>query len=300
MTTEWPVTRKIVVGVDESSGAAEALRWAVAEAELHDAEVTAVLAFGFLDQHGTVVAERFDPGYGRDDALEALRSYIASALGPDRGASVRAEAVCNLPRRALLDAAGEADLLVVGARGLGGFRGLLLGSVSQHCLHHATTPIAIVGPSRPRVTDESERIVAAIDGSENARRALAWALEEGRRRKAAVEVVHACDVPSIGYYPHDGDSFGLAGYEKASRQLLKDAVAAENAEGLIGPVQEISRHGGAATVILEQANEADLLVMGSRGLGGLKRVLLGSVTTHVSHHATCPLVVIPPEKVIAQ
>lgn len=67
----------LVVGVDESDGAADALRWAVREADVHDAKVTAVMAWGFLDQHHTIVAERFDPSYADDDALEAAQQPMS-------------------------------------------------------------------------------------------------------------------------------------------------------------------------------------------------------------------------------
>ena len=115
VSTKSPL-RTIVVGVEGSAGAAEALRWAVAEGELHNAEVIAVTAWGFLDQHQRIVAERFDTSDGQDDALATLRTSITDAVGPARARSVRANAVCDLPAHALLHAADRADLLVVGAR----------------------------------------------------------------------------------------------------------------------------------------------------------------------------------------
>ena len=76
---------QVVVGVDESDGAADALRWAVREAELHGWTVTAVMAWGFLDQHHTIVGERFDPSYGGPDALDALGTIVVTAVGGRRG-----------------------------------------------------------------------------------------------------------------------------------------------------------------------------------------------------------------------
>ena len=134
----------IVIGMDESEGAAAALRWALREAELRDWTPTAVLAWGLLDQYHTVVGERFDPSYGEVDAEMALAAAIQKAIGAEAATAVKRQVACDLPARALLDAAEDADLLVVGARGLGGFRSLLLGSVSEECLHHATCPMAIV------------------------------------------------------------------------------------------------------------------------------------------------------------
>lgn len=284
--------RTIVVGVDESDGAASALRWAAREADLHEANVTAVMAWELLHQPHPVVGEHFDPGYGDDDALDALRAFVAAAV-PDKAATVETEVVCDLPARALLDAAASADLLVVGARGLGGFRGLLLGSVSHHCLHHTTTPIAIV-----RGVAESDaqhgRIIVGVDGSDTAQRALRWALEEAHVRNASLDVVNAWQVPSVAYYPHTTNMFDPGAYERASREILDNALAAAGAEDLDVSIRRVSLRGGAAAGILDLAAGVDLVVLGSRGLGAVKGMLLGSVTMQIAHHAPCPVVVVPP------
>jgi nucleotide-binding universal stress UspA family protein len=293
--TTTPAVRTIVVGVDESAGAADALRWGVAEGELRDARVTALMAWGFLDQHHGGVTERLDPSYGQDDALAALRTYITDAVGSERAPTVRAKVVCDLPARALLDASARADLLVVGARGLGGFGGLLLGSVSSHCLHHTTRPIVIVRGGTDRLVRDQERVVVAVDGSPAAQRALRWALAEGTSRKAIVQVINAWRVPVAGYYPNLGRLYDPAYYEAHSSRLLREALAAEGLIDLPDSVGARPVRGDAAAVILDAAQDADLVVMGTRGPHGLKRIGVGSVTAHVSRHAECPVVVIPPD-----
>lgn len=284
-----------MVGVDESEGAAEALRWAVREAALHDTEVTALMAWGFLDQHHAIVAERFDPSYGEEDALEALRAIVTATVGDQATSAVRARVVCELPARALLDAVDGDDLLVLGARGLGGFRGLLVGSVSQHCLHHVSVPTAIVRATgdRDREAPTTERVVVGVDGSEMSHRALRWALAEGRARKGTVEVVNAWQVLGPGYPPLTNGVLDPAIYEDASRAVLDDALVAAGADDFDVAVERTSTCGGAAGSILDAAEEADLVVLGSRGLGAVKGMLLGSVTMQVTHHAPCPVVVVP-------
>jgi nucleotide-binding universal stress UspA family protein len=287
---------EIVVGVDESEGAAEALRWAAREADLHDRALTAVMAWGFLDQHHPSGGEPFDPSYGEKDAADALDTIVVAALGADRAGGVGRRAVCDLPAAALLDASHDADLLVVGARGLGGFRGLLLGSVSQHCLHHATSPVAIVRRDVERVADgvqRVERVVVAVDGSAVSRRALTWAAEEARLRDATLQVVNAWRAPYVDAYPGAAMPFDIEAFEEASEDTIEAAVSSLGPGQLPARVQRISHHGGAAAAILDVAKGADLVVMGSRGLGGLKAALLGSVTNQVTHHASCPVVVIP-------
>ena len=132
---------RIVVGIDSSSGADAALRWAVAEARRWGAALEVVLAWSYLDQP----SDEFRPDYGEDDARAALETAM-DRVGGAEGVDVTLTCVNDLPARALLDAAGRADLIVVGSRGLGGFRGLLLGSVSQQCAHHAPCPVVIVPP----------------------------------------------------------------------------------------------------------------------------------------------------------
>lgn len=286
----------IVVGVDGSESAAQALAWAAEEAELHDWPLTALMAWGLLDQHHADVGERFDPHYGKDAALAALDVYIEQALGSSQAAKVERRVVCDLPAPGLLGSATDASLLVVGARGLGGFRGLLLGSVSQHCLHHATRPIAIVRHTdAPAEGAATERIVVGIDGSDTARHALRWAAEEARLRQAQLEVVHAWHIPYVGGYPYTAAAFDPATFENAARATLDAALDGIDTTGLTQPVVRTLTSGGAASAMLEAAKGAGLVVMGSRGLGGFSSLVLGSVSHQVVHHASCPVVIVPPE-----
>jgi nucleotide-binding universal stress UspA family protein len=295
-----PVSTGIVVGVDGSEGAARALRWAVREAGLRHRPVTAVLAWSYLDQHWAAPDHMFDPAYGEADALAALDEAVARALGTEVAAGVPRRAVCDLAARALLDASVGADMLVVGARGLGGFRGLLLGSVSQQCLNHARRPLVIVrhGDEATEVDGhgEPERIVVGVDGSVPANRALRWAADEARLRRGLLEVVHAWRPPVslIGIAPDAMAAVDPVEMEGAARDVLDAAVGAVDPGGLAGPVERTLSSSGAAWAILESARRADLVVVGSRGRGGFAGLMLGSVSHQVSHHAPCPVVVIPP------
>jgi nucleotide-binding universal stress UspA family protein len=140
---------------------------------------------------------------------------------------------------------------------------------------------------------ESPRIVVGVDGSEHARRALRWALDEARLRHATVEAVHAWR------WTPAGDLGGLAlpvtaleGVEAAAaRETLDDALAAEPAGDV--PLERRLVSGAAAHALLDAAKGADLLVVGSRGHGGFTGLLLGSVSQQVSHHAPCPVVIVP-------
>ena len=141
-----------------------------------------------------------------------------------------------------------------------------------------------------RVGDGKGLIVVGVDGSAHARRALDWAVAEARLRGGRCRLIHA----------HE---FGLAGASPyvpiPVEELTRDAQAVLDRELTYAreagcPVEGRVVLGGAAEALVEASGEADLLVVGSRGRGGLLGALLGSVSSACVHHATCPVVVIPP------
>jgi nucleotide-binding universal stress UspA family protein len=281
------MTDQIVVGVDESDGAADALRWAAREADARGAGLTAVLAWGLLDQHHGQRGVPFDPHYAEADAQAAVAEIAASVLG-DRATGVDLRPVSDLPVRALLGAAEDADLVVVGARGLGGFKGLLVGSVSLGVLRGAECPVAVVRGDRGG--EAVRRILVGIDGSDHANAALAWALDAARAHGAALHVVHAWQ-PAFAtpIAPYD---LGIVDkLEEGAQALLDETVEAADTEGVeVERTLDLSPPGRA---VLEAAADADLVVVGNRGRGALRAMLLGSVSQQVVHHAPGPVVVVP-------
>ncbi len=136
-----PGRRRIVVGVDGSRSSRAALRRAAEEACAHDAVLEIVTAWSFLDQ---VTGAPFDPLYGPDSVREQLEQTVDDELPDGSRPVIELRPENDLPARALLAAAEGAWLVVVGSRGMGGFKGLLLGSVSGHLAHHAPCPVLIV------------------------------------------------------------------------------------------------------------------------------------------------------------
>jgi nucleotide-binding universal stress UspA family protein len=140
-------TDVIVVGVDGSEPSRAALRWAVEEARLRHARVLAVHAWWtYPMQPPNRPPAADEPERLRDDdASDRVQAFVTETLGERPDVEVTPVAVQGAQASAaLVDAAGDADLLVVGSRGAGGFTGLLLGSVSQQCTHHAPCPVVIV------------------------------------------------------------------------------------------------------------------------------------------------------------
>ena len=144
---------RIVVGVDGSPSSKAALRWAVRQAELTGVSVEAVIAW-----HLPVVVggAPFEPVRIMDDtdfggiAAKLLTETISQTVGAASTAKISSTVTEGNAAQVLLEAADGADLLVVGSRGHGGFTGALLGSVSQHCAHHAPCPLVIVREPKTR------------------------------------------------------------------------------------------------------------------------------------------------------
>jgi len=129
----------IVVGIDGSEHSAAALRWAVEEAALRGCRVRAVLAWSFLGQGHT----NLGVGTTEEDALAELQRCIDAGVG-DQASLVDPVAVNDLPVPALLGQAADAALLVVGSRGLGGVKGILMGSTSRTVVERSPVPVVIV------------------------------------------------------------------------------------------------------------------------------------------------------------
>ncbi|MFF9663173.1 universal stress protein [Streptomyces althioticus] len=138
---------RIVVGVDGSPSSLEALRWAARQAALTGGSVLALTSWDYPQYHGAL--GWLPPSSGDEEALEAraredLTRCVEETLGAHPSVGVLEEVRYGTPASVLLRAARDASLLVVGSRGLGGFAGLLLGSVAQHCVQHAACPVVVV------------------------------------------------------------------------------------------------------------------------------------------------------------
>ena len=142
---EHHIRPRIVAGVDGSSSSDSALRWAIRQAGLTGATVDAVLAWHYPVAAGGYgwAPTGLEGGFDfKENAEKVLADAISAAVDP--GVLVRARVAEGDPAQVLVDASDGADLLVVGNRGHGGFTEALLGSVSQHCVHHAHCPVVVI------------------------------------------------------------------------------------------------------------------------------------------------------------
>lgn len=275
--------KRIVVGVDGSAVAAAALAWAAQLAASSGAEV--VVATAFWPAESELPPDRYD-----ELEAAATRSLEAEWSAPAREAGVEYRTVlCEGEPAALLEAAEaeDADLLVVGTRGRGGFAGLHVGSVAHHLAHHTTRPLAIVpagGTSRP-----IEGVVLGVDGSEGAAEAVGWCARTLPPLGPTIFAVHATPTPEW-----EDDPRHQAGYEAGEvRGWTKPIVDA----GLdVTPVVVRDAHPVAALADTAGERHAGLVVVGTRGLGGFFGLRLGRVPLQLLHHITVPLVIVPPRR----
>jgi nucleotide-binding universal stress UspA family protein len=286
------VSRRIVVGVDGSTASQRAAQWAAAEAERRGAALDVVHAW--MTPYPLTPPDFFtDPApfeaHGAEILGRAMRSLAAC-----RPLSVdpRPVLVREYPPKALVRAAEGAELLAVGSRGRGGFSGLLLGSVSQNCVHNAPCCVAVIPHGWSG--NEHGRIVVGVDESPPSYAALRWAVDEAVRRNARLDVVNAYHYLEVVMPMALAPGVDCEVLEKASTSLLEQMLG--SVIPVHGPrpptVELIPVHTSAARALLEASIGADLLVVGSRGRGGVRGLLLGSVSQQCVHHAPCPVIVV--------
>ncbi|MFG1947121.1 universal stress protein [Nonomuraea sp. NPDC048826] len=270
----------IIVGVDGSRAGLEAAAWAAREAALRKVPLTIGHAISAW------VLESSDGGRYAEVAAwmrQGGRSVLAAA--EERAKHERPEVEPDVvllggdPRKALIDASRDADLLVIGNHGLGKLRGLLVGSVAHGVAGHAGCDVVVVRelPARPR-----GEIVAGVDGSPASARVLAFAFAEAELRGVSLRVVHAWSWP--GLEPTTGGG--------RERTIMREALAGHRERHPGVHVLEEIVQGHPVEVLGEAATGSDLLVIGSRGHGAFAGMVLGSVSQALLQHSPVPLAVV--------
>ena len=270
----------IVAGYDGSPGSDQALRWAVEETRAHGCTLTVCLAWAphyltVLDDP-SVYALAQNRG---EHILAAGVSYARSALGAELVLPLLAH---GSPAEVLCDQSASARMVVLGVRGQGGIPGLALGSVPCQVAGHAQGPVVIVRTRGRRANQPQGPVVAGADGSAQSRDVIRFAFQEAELRGVPVLAVCAvADAPA---------ALGEASRVEADFDRALKPYEKEHPELTV--LRQVSA-GSPRTALLEAAAGAQLLVIGSRGRGGLDDMSLGSVAHAMLHHAPCPVAVVP-------
>ena len=301
-------TEVILVGVDGSKESLAAVTWAADRGARTGARIHCLCTYALASYS----AAALDGGYAvlDDEALKAGAEQVveeAKAVARERGAAhVSGSTEPGDPAGVLIDFSAEVDMIVVGSRGGGGFADRLLGTVSSALPAHAKCPVVVV----PRHTSGKkftpiERIVVGIDGTDQPSCALKRAISENDlwgARLTAVSAVPIAAGPSVmAWTPTGVDHSALLtqvrqGMDAAIDAALDGRDVHVSRHALDGRDVHVSRHaldGSAASLLIEFSTAVDLVVVGTRGRGGLAGVLLGSTSQTVLHHSTCPVMVVP-------
>ena len=286
--------RPVVAGVDGSESALEAVRWAAWEAHRRGVPLRLVSAFGWTAGH-----HLGDPGLGTDylaALLQQARNEVAAAAAAAAGVAaelaIEQEVVTGFPVPVLNAEAARAQLVVLGDRGLGGFTGLLVGSVAVALATHAPCPVVVVRGLTPGAPPPLEGpVVVGIDGSPTSEAALAFAFEAADLRGVPLVAVHTWTdyLESTMTAVLEGDAI-----DAEEHRLLAERLAGWGEKYPGVPVQRLVTRYRPARTLVEQSQHAQLVVVGSRGRGGFAGLLLGSVSHALLHHAGCPVAVVRP------
>ncbi|MDH4277168.1 MAG: universal stress protein [Acidimicrobiia bacterium] len=274
----------IAVGLDGSAAAESALRWTVDLAGATDAGVVGINAF-HIRWTKPETPDRVEQLAERRGQLE--REWL-------KPASIAGLAVESLvrdgdPRDVILEAARSAgaDLLVLGRSGSGGGPGFLhLGSVVEHAAHHVPIPLAVIPASAPTAM---RRLVVGVDGSTESRLALEWAGSVAKKMDAEVVAVQVME-PFLEWTPATSPDNWRRDVERGIEEWALPLT--ESGLSVI-PVAQRDLHPADALIGIAASRQADLLVIGTRGLGGFKTLHAGGVALKVLHRIGLPLVLVP-------
>ncbi|MGW4273917.1 universal stress protein [Streptomyces seoulensis] len=284
----------LIVGVDGSGPSLTAVDWAVDEAARRHLPLRLVYASLWERYEGVV------PTGGTDRPSEQVMAehLVASALERARRRDPDVKASTDiLPEdavSALVDAGDTAAALVIGSRGRGGLKGLLLGSVSLAAAARARCPVLVVRGDAPGVTGAHERILLGAGGPDSAAEAVRFAFHEAETRGCVLDVVRAWRTPlsAAGWAVAPPENSPL-GYEKRAAALLEELLSAAAADHPAVRVRRATVEGPAHRVLVDRSAAADLVIVGARRGAGQLGLQLGRTAHALLHHARCPVAVVP-------
>jgi nucleotide-binding universal stress UspA family protein len=283
--------KSIIVGVDGTDSSNAAVDWAVREAGRRGVPLRVLHVFDWdwsiarYDFNG----EYFEKGRSSAEAIAAGAADRARKVAS--GVDIETEVLIGYPTPRLLEMARNADLMVLGCRGHGGFAGLRLGSVSQRVATHASGPVVVV---RGRA-DADGPVVAGVDDSAAAELVLESAFAAAAGQGCPLKVLRSY-LPAIPLWladvrPADVDT---PEQDAAERAALGEQLRPWREKYPHVPVEVVLTHDSAASALVEASRQARLVIVGSHGRGRLTGALLGSAGLQLLHHADCPVHIVRP------
>lgn len=293
------MTQHVIVGYDGSDHAGVAVDWAATEAVSRGARLT-LLAATTVPTSG--IGGRFGASVSPnaiDDLLQRFTAQVEAHAAQVRvthpGLTVDSRVVLGSPAFALVEESENADLVVVGSRGLGGFRGLLLGSVGTQVATHANCPTVVI---RQAPAPRSNIVAVGVDGSEMSLAALDFAFDMADRHGWGVRAVRAWQLPVLNVMaaPISPPPIDVDSVEESERIAFAESLASLRAQHPGVTIEERILQGPPVRALLDASADAALLVLGTRGRGEFMGAVLGSVSQGVLHRAKIPVAVLGPSQ----
>lgn len=288
--------KPVIAGTDGSEESLRAVDWAAREAVLRGLPLKIVSAAAMPPR---MMEEQREAVSGLGTVADALRKNRDRALATatERARSVapdlkvEVDKLTSAPSTALIEASSDASMVVLGARGVGAFAALILGSVSQYVSAHAACPVVVV---REETTAAHRQIVVGIGDPARSAAALAFAFEEASLRKASLVAVHAWDVPygQIGPAVWDLATPGRPAMEEEAARRLDSALADCQAKYPDVQVSHDFVHAHPGRALVGLSARADLVVLGRQTTRGALPGP-GAVRHAVLNHAHGPVVTVP-------
>lgn len=284
--------KPVVVGVDGSEQALMASRAAAREAVRRGSALKIVHAFIWPDLHVNVNPPKAGPPEGGllHEAERFLDQAAKAAAEAGPAVVLSTELVRGAPAAVILHEARDAQLVVLGDRGLGGFTSLLVGSAAVQVTAHSPVPVLVVKSAER----QDGPVVLGTDGSPESATAIEQAFIEASLRDTDLIVVHGWTRPAVR---GPGDILPLV-YDVDKVEGEEERVLSEAISGYRDRFPEVRLterviRGRPSPTLIELSETAQLVVVGSRGFGGFAGLLLGSVSQQVLHHAACPILIVP-------
>ena len=281
----------VVVGIDGSEHARRAADWAATEADRRHAELRLVHAYslpvaGYAgysmapDDLGTIM---------RVEGAAMLRKIAADLRVDHPNLAVTSRLFQGDAVVALRSESDHARLTVVGSRGTGRLTGALLGSVALAISSHGTAPVAVI-PAEGPGGDAAGPVVVGVDGSATSEAAIGFAFDDAAVRGVPLLAVHTWNAGRSA--PAGAAATDSTEVEEGERAMLSEQLAGWRDKYPDVDVRPIVERGRPTATLLQYAQRAQLVVVGSRGRGGFAGMVLGSTSHSLITHAICPVIVV--------
>lgn len=288
------MAESVIVGFDGSERSVLALRWAATAAQQRGRLLQVLTTWEMPSTDIGIGA----PATMQNELIAELRKEAQVVnddglkIAAEMGVNAAGETVTGRPAALLVERSKDAALVVVGSHGAGGMTGLLLGSVSRQVAAHAKCPTVVVRP----VPEGAKGMVVGVDGSAHSLKALEWAFEQASFMRLGVHVLHTWEIPptwSMVELPSYEPEVLIRDFGNAELRETSEAIAGLRDQFPDVEVRQEVMKGSPVKSLLAASQTAQLLVVGSRGLGGFRGLLLGSVSHAVVHRSECPVAVVP-------